>query len=458
MPATKPLIIRTALLAWRDAFRAIGAMPMVTGIAFAILILLSLVSVWIVPDPYALAKGHWLPAFILVSSIVSSLLLAPLAIVVHRYVLLGELTDRYPLDPFSARYLRFVGFALLLKILWSLPSITQSYAGAQDSPGIAGLVGFGGTVLFIAIVIVTVRRAVLFPAIAIDAPGASWSNARRDTKGSSWRVAFIFVLVGAPVVILFGPAYYFWMGPEFTRSSQLILSVLQSIFMVPTLCAVAAAASHIYRARADSLAHPAGYTVSSERSSAPRRRRYGWWIAGGVLAFLLAVPLGTAIYYAKPIKMIYDLAYGIMTGNPSFENCQTTVMREAAAGPLWYRLVRADCRDGEQSYWVYTKRSSAARYWLGLMTIGSPVPVSIRQTKDGHFEVILEAPLADGRASLPIDPDAGVTGIQIFDHGHPTDLQSPRWHSPEALSIQECGPCSTAIAGNDTNSSAREHR
>ena len=126
MPATKPLIIRTALLAWRDAFRAIGAMPMVTGIAFAILILLSLVSVWIVPDPYALAKSHWLPAFILVSSIVSSLLLAPLAIVVHRYVLLGELTDRYPLDPFSPRYLRFVGFALLLKILWSLPSITQS--------------------------------------------------------------------------------------------------------------------------------------------------------------------------------------------------------------------------------------------------------------------------------------------------------------------------------------------
>jgi hypothetical protein len=437
MPTTKPPIFHTALIAWRDSFRVIGAMPLVTGIALAILILSSLASVWIVPDPYAFAKSHWLPVFILVSSIVSSLLLAPLAIVVHRYVLLGELTDRYPLDPFSARYLRFVGFALLLKILWSLPSVTQSYAaGAQDSPGIAALVGLGGTVLFIAIVIVTVRRAILFPAIAIDAPGATWSNARRDTKGISWRVAFIFVLVGAPVVILFGPAYYFLMGPEFTRSSQLTLSVPQPIFMVPTLCAVVAAASHIYRARADSLAHPAGYIVSSERSSAPRRRRYGWWIAGGVFAVLLAVPLGAAIYYAKPIKMIYDLAYGIMTGNPSFENCRTTVMREAAAGPLLYRVVKADCGE-DHSYFVYTKRSPAARYWLGLMSIGNPVPVSVRQAEDGHFDIILESPLADGRASLPIDPDAGITAIQIWDDGQKTDLQSPRRHRPEASSIAE---------------------
>ncbi len=421
MPATKPPIIQTAGLAWRDSFRVIAAMPIVAGIAFAILILLSLVSVWIVPDSYALAKSHWLPVFTLVSSIVSSLLLAPLAIAVHRYVLLGELTNRYPLDPFRARYLRFVGFAMLLKLLWSLPTITQGYiASAQDAPGITGLLGFGSTVLFIAIVVVTVRRAILFPAIAIDAPGATWSNARRDTKGSSWRVAFIFVLIVAPAVSLFGAAYYFALGPEFTRFNQLILSVLQPILMVPTLCAFAAGASHIYRARADSLARPAGHTVSSERSPAPRRRRYGWWIVGGILAVVLALPLGTAIYFAKPIKRVYDFMYAMTTGNPSFEGCEMTVVRETTAGPLWYRVVKADCRE-DQSYFVYTKRSLAARYWLGLMSTDGPVPVSVRQTEDGHFEVVLETPLADGRTSLPIDPDAGITGIQFFDHGHTTN-------------------------------------
>ncbi len=437
MPA-KPPIFQTTALAWRDAFRVIGTMPGITGIAFAILIVLALISLWIIPDPYSLAKSHWLPVFTLVSSIVSSLLLAPLAIVVHRYVLLGELTNRYPLDPFSARYVRFVGFALLVKILWSLPTVIQSYiANAQDAPGIAALLGLGSAVLLVAIVIITIRRVILFPAVAIDAPGATWSNARRNTKGISWRVAFIFVLVAAPAVIVFGPVYYAVLVPGFTRSSQLTLSLLQPIFMIPTLCAFAAAASHIYRIRAESLARPAGYAAASATPVAPRRRRYGWWIAGGILAVFLGVPLGTAIYYAKPIKMVYDLAYGILTGNPSLEGCQaTTVVREATAGPLSYRVAKADC-DEDHSYFVYTKRSSAARYWLGLMTIDGPVPVSVRQTNDGHFEVVLETPLADGRASLPIDPDAGILAIQIFERGHQTALQSPRRNPPETRPINE---------------------
>jgi hypothetical protein len=427
MPTTKPPIVRTALIAWRDAFRVIAAMPIVAGIAFAILILLSLANIWIVPDPYALGTSPWLPVFIVVSSIVSSLLLAPLAIVVHRYVLLGEVTTRYPLDPFNARYLRFVGFAVLLKILWSLPTINQGYG--------VGALGLVISALFIIIVIVTVRRAILFPAIAIDAPGATWSNARRDTKGSSWRVAFIFVLVALPDVLLFLP--YLSLGPGLNGFDRLMLSLWQSILTLLTLCAFAAAASHIYRARANTLAWPAGPPVPSETPVAPRRRRYGWWIAGGIFAVLLAVPLGTAIYYAKPIKFFYDLIYGIATGDPSFPECETTIARETTAGPLWYRIVKVNCRNGDQAYFVYTKHSPAARYWLALMSIDSPVPLAVRQTEDGRFEITLEAPLADGRTSVPFDPDGGLTKIQMFDHGVGTTLGAPRRHTPESLSIQQ---------------------
>jgi hypothetical protein len=39
----------------------------------------------------------------------------------------------------------------------------------------------------------------------------------------------------------------------------------------------------------------------------PRRRRYGWWIAGGIFAVLIALPLGTVIYYAKPIGVVYNI-------------------------------------------------------------------------------------------------------------------------------------------------------
>ena len=152
MAQTKPPIIGTAVTAWEDAFRAIGAMPLVAGTAFVIVILMALASFWIISDPYALAESPWLPVYSIVTGVVQGLLLAPLAIAVHRYVLLGEATSRYPLDPFSARYVRFVGFAILIKILWSLPSLIQSFMRkSPEETGVEALLGFVELALFIVV-------------------------------------------------------------------------------------------------------------------------------------------------------------------------------------------------------------------------------------------------------------------------------------------------------------------
>jgi len=259
MPQLKPPVIGTAVAAWADAFRVIAAMPLVAGIAFVIMILLSLVTIWIAPDPMTLVTSHWLPVFTLISSIVRGLLLAPLAIVVHRYVLLGELAHRYPLEPFNARYVRFAGFAVLVNILWSMPSVFESYMlDMQQSPGTVAVLGLVNSAFFVAVMIIVVRRVILFPAVAVDAPGATWSNARHDTKGSSWRVAFILFFVAVPALIAAGLLllYYVLLRPGLTAESQLVFLVLRSLFAVPTLCAFAAAASHIFRARADTLAQP----------------------------------------------------------------------------------------------------------------------------------------------------------------------------------------------------------
>ena len=105
------------------------------------------------------------------SSIVQAVLLAPLAIAVHRFVLLGETTSRYPLEPGSSRYLRFVGFAILVKILWLIPSTIESLIpGAENNPAVMAGLGIVVLALFIAVVIIVVRRVILFPAIAIDGP------------------------------------------------------------------------------------------------------------------------------------------------------------------------------------------------------------------------------------------------------------------------------------------------
>ena len=97
MAQPKPPVIETAAAAWRDAFRAIGAMPEVTGIALVFVLATSLAGFAIFPNPYALVGSPWLPVISIVSGVVQAILLAPLAIAVHRFVILGETANRYPL-------------------------------------------------------------------------------------------------------------------------------------------------------------------------------------------------------------------------------------------------------------------------------------------------------------------------------------------------------------------------
>jgi hypothetical protein len=251
MAEKKPQIIETAAIAWRDAFRAIELMPAVVGIAFALYLAMSfgLSAINTGPDP--VTGGPWLPIISIGASIVQAVLLAPLAIAVHRLVLLGETTSRYPLEPNSSRYLRFVGFAILVKFLWLIPSTFES---------LLPVVSFIASVLFITALIMVVRRAILFPAIAIDAPGATWSNARLDTKGSSWRVAFIFVLTGLPVLVIRVPLAWLWLlaapQPKSSLGSFLFFYVIDAVIAIAALCAYAAAASHIYQTRADAMTQP----------------------------------------------------------------------------------------------------------------------------------------------------------------------------------------------------------
>ena len=160
-------------------------MPEVTGIALVLVLATSLGGFAIFPNPSALVRSPWLPVISIVSGVVQAILLA---IAVHRFVILGETTNRYPLEPASSRYLRFVGFAILVKILWLIPSTIQGFI----NPAFSSAFGIVAFVLSITVIIIVVRRAILFPAIAVDAPGATWSNAGLDTKGSSWRVVFIF--------------------------------------------------------------------------------------------------------------------------------------------------------------------------------------------------------------------------------------------------------------------------
>ncbi len=256
----KPPIIDTTVVAWRDAFAALSAMPVACGITFVILLVLSLLGILIMPDPTAgaLSSTHHIVGFI--SSVIQAFVVAPLAIAVHRYVLLGERAGGYALDLSSPRYMRFVGFAVLINVLLSVPAVVISLLPTDpENIGQGAVGGIVALVLFIIIAIVAVRRAILFPAVAVDAAGATWKNARDDTKGNSWRVLFIMICTSLPVIAISVPLYWVLIKqPAATLGNKIVFAVLTTVIQIPTICAFAAAASHVFRTLADNLARPAG--------------------------------------------------------------------------------------------------------------------------------------------------------------------------------------------------------
>lgn len=82
------------------------------------------------------------------------------------------------------------------------------------------------------------------------------------------------------------------------------------------------------------------------------------------------------------------------------------------------RLVNINCADGGEGYFVYVKRSPVPLFQPVLLISGDPIPVSVRQTDDNHFEVVLASPLLDGRASVPFsfDKDGVVEECLSFEN------------------------------------------
>jgi hypothetical protein len=73
-------------------------------------------------------------------------------------------------------------------------------------------------------------------------------------------VAFVFVLTALPILVINGLLAWLWLllTPQAQPSagSLLFFSVIGAVIAIAALCAFAAAASHIYRARADIMTRP----------------------------------------------------------------------------------------------------------------------------------------------------------------------------------------------------------
>jgi hypothetical protein len=141
-------------------------------------------------------------------------LLVPFLIAVHRFVLFDEAATHYVIEPKNPRVLRFFGSWLVLAMVAAVPVMlmvsTIAMARLLDPWLLWAIAPF-----IVLPIILGLRMTLILPAIAADAPGATWVNAYQDTKGHAWGIFLIYLATAIPGVVV---------GAALMGAAQLLLS------------------------------------------------------------------------------------------------------------------------------------------------------------------------------------------------------------------------------------------
>jgi hypothetical protein len=255
--AAPPLSVpESATQAWRDIGAVLRSLRPLTLTAFLIASGLALVKQFVVLPDFDGASpetGALLAGFI--ESGVQASLLTPYMIAVHRFIILGEVTQRYQLAPRAPRFQLFFLWSLALSLGYWVPSFALAAL-----PGVMPYVALAGVGLFViavAAVIISFRLMILFPALAVDAPGATWDNALADSKGQVWRMLFITLLSGLPagialIVVLAMAASVGLIGEGTPGATGVLLSaLLEGAVSTLGLTLAVAIASRLYEQLGD---------------------------------------------------------------------------------------------------------------------------------------------------------------------------------------------------------------
>jgi hypothetical protein len=189
-------------------------------------------------------------------------LLTPFFLAVHRLLLLGEEATRYDFKPSSPRFQLFFGWLAVGVVLLSFPSTLAAFAEAKGP-----VYYFGGQlpldvdsrmvrVARIVTWVVVTQLLVLFPAVAVDAPGAGWQNAFSDTRSRIWFVLAVTILPFIPIGLLavaVVPLFRFSPG-SLTGMVAGLLWLGATLLVASTLGAVIA--SRLYQVVGDRLNTP----------------------------------------------------------------------------------------------------------------------------------------------------------------------------------------------------------
>ena len=187
-------VVATIAAAYREWWRTCSALPMLVFSAFIILLAAAAVSDFI-PQRFW-DQGPLGEILSLAQQAIRSVLLAPILIGIHRFVILNEPARGYAFPASEPAFWTFVAWLFGLDVLTGLP--IDLLGGMQELNVPVWTSTFIFIVLLAAAVIVALGLSILLPAIAVDAPGAKPALALADTRGYALRMLAITVLAVIP--------------------------------------------------------------------------------------------------------------------------------------------------------------------------------------------------------------------------------------------------------------------
>ncbi len=178
---------------------------------------------------------------------------APLMIAAHRYSVAGMVTPRLSGSLAGPIFGRFVKASLILAMI-----TVAGYGGGAFFSGVLGP-PLGTAVFFMAFaatIALAVRFGPLFPAISVNAEGARWGAAWRDTSGHGWPIFFVLALCSLPFIFLGLPLEAAMREVEPLRVAGLMLTLIRAAIETGWTLVLACAAGLIYKELARELLLP----------------------------------------------------------------------------------------------------------------------------------------------------------------------------------------------------------
>ncbi len=226
--------------AFEDAAPCLRAMPLVILDTVLLATLLSVASAAALPALQLSA-----PFRALIEVLLTAIVLAPMSVAVYRFVLLKEMTPRLGDALRAPSFGRFLRASLVVSFLTLAGYLGGALASEAIAPPLGTMVFFFA---FAATTLLTVRIALLFPALASGAPGAIWPRAVADSAGHGWRIFFALALCSIPFLFAGLPLDGLSREVAPLRPVGMILSFLAAILEVSWTLVLAIAGARMYQA------------------------------------------------------------------------------------------------------------------------------------------------------------------------------------------------------------------